>query len=50
MGDLLFYEDNATARGESYSYQRYAGIEELNKIPCLAFRQKCSYERALFGC
>ncbi|MEZ4633196.1 MAG: Gfo/Idh/MocA family oxidoreductase [Deinococcales bacterium] len=34
MGDLLFYgKDNATARGESYSYQRYTGIEELNKIP-----------------
>ena len=38
LGDLLFYgKANADARGESYSYERYTGIEQAKEDPFALF-------------
>ena len=38
MGDLLFYgKANADARGDSYSYERYTGIEQAKEDPFALF-------------
>ena len=46
MGDLLFYgKENAEARGESYSYSRYTGVEEAKNDPfALQLDEKSAYK------
>jgi predicted dehydrogenase len=46
MGDLLFYgKENAEARGESYSYTRYTGVEEAKDDPfALRLDEKTAYK------
>jgi len=46
MGDLLFYgKENAEARGESYSYTRYTGVEEAKDDPfALRLDEKSAYK------
>jgi predicted dehydrogenase len=46
MGDLLFYgKENAEARGESYSYDRYTGVEEAKDDPfALSLESKSAFK------
>jgi len=46
MGDLLFYgKENAEARGESYSYTRYTGVEDAKDDPfALRLDEKTAYK------
>lgn len=46
MGNLLFYgKENAEARGESYSYTRYTGVEDAKDDPfALRLDEKSAYK------
>lgn len=49
MGDLLFYgKENATERGESYSYTRYTGVPEAKDDPFALFLDDKAIYRELY--
>lgn len=49
MGGLLFYgKANAAARGESYSYTRYTGVDEAKDDPFALFLDKRADYKALY--
>jgi predicted dehydrogenase len=49
MGDLLFYgKENAEARGESYSYNRYTGVPEAQNDPFALFLDEKAVYKGLY--
>ncbi len=49
FGDLLFYgKENAGARGETYSYQRYTGVPEAQEDPFALFLDQDAALRGLY--
>jgi predicted dehydrogenase len=49
FGDLLFYgKQNAVARGETYSYQRYTGVPEAQGDPFALFLDQDASLRGLY--